>query len=310
MAQLIVGRETGDDAAAIDLGDGRILLQTADFFAPLVNDPYQFGRVAAANALSDVWAMGGNPLSALALLAWPIDVLGTDSAAQVIAGAQSICTQVGVPLAGGHSVDSKEPFFGLSVNGLVLKAHLKTNAGACAGDVLVLTKGVGSGVAAAVVKRSLATAEQEAQLVECLCALNNAGAALGGVSAVHAMTDVTGFGLGGHLLAMCKASNVGARLKTDQIPLLAINGLETWLADNVVTDNTWRNYNALKNHCSAMNMRQIQLLCDPQTNGGLLLAVAPLGLPEVIRICASRGLRAVVIGEMEAAEPALRLELG
>ncbi len=273
---LIVGNQHADDAAVWEWNEHELLISTTDFFTPIVDDPYTFGRIAAANALSDVYAMGGTPLMALAILGWPVDKLPAELASEVLKGGRSICAEAGIPLAGGHSIDSPEPFFGLAVNGKVEKTCLKTNSGARDGDVLFLSKPLGTGIWSTALKRGAIDQDQMHGLFEQLTAVNKVGAQLAEKEEVHAMTDITGFGLGGHLLEMCKASGLKATLNWDRMPI--IQGTHELASQYLIPDNTYRNFNSYGHHISEMNAEQMMILCDPQTNGGLLIAVDPRGL--------------------------------
>ena len=271
-ASLLIGNHHSDDAAVVDIGDGRALVSTVDFFTPIVDDARDFGRIAASNAISDVYAMGGTPLTAIAVLGWPVEQLGTDLAALVIEGADEVCDAAGISLSGGHSIDSKEPFFGLSVSGIVEHAHIKANHTAEPGDVLLLTKALGTGIIAAAGKRKLATEADVQAMVQSMTALNKVGAVLGREKAVHAMTDVTGFGLLGHLIEMCQVRDLGAVLHFDRIPLIEAPGMEKFLTSMVMPDNTMRNFKAYASQVNKLDARKLQVLCDPQTSGGLLIA--------------------------------------
>lgn len=291
---LLVGNESSDDAAVFDLGNGKGLISTTDFFTPIVDDPYYFGRIAAANAISDVYAMGGTPLLALALLSWPLEKLGTDSAREVLRGARDICAEAGIPLAGGHSIDGAEPVFGLSVNGQVALPNLKKNNTAQVGDLLLLTKPIGVGILSTAQKRGALQEGQEDLLYRHLGALNKSGEVLGAIPGVHAMTDVTGFGLLGHLIEMAEGSNCGATLHYSTVPI--IQEALVYLKDRLVPDATYRNWNAYQTKVSfapGVNvMEAFSLLPDPQTNGGLLLAVAPESLEHVQQVLQKEGLGA------------------
>lgn len=299
---LLVGNESSDDAAVYDLDNGKGLISTADFFTPIVDDPYYFGRIAAANAISDVYAMGGTPLLALALLSWPLEKLGTDSAREVLRGARDICAEAGIPLAGGHSIDGAEPVFGLSVNGQVALPNLKKNNTAQVGDLLLLTKPIGVGILSTAQKRGALHEGQEDLLYRYMGALNKSGEGLGAIPGVHAMTDVTGFGLLGHLIEMAEGSNCGATLHYSTVPV--IQEALIYLKERLVPDATYRNWNAYQSKVSfapGVNvMEAFSLLPDPQTNGGLLLAVAPDSLHQVQQVFHEGGLGAhcIPIGEI------------
>ena len=305
VSSLLVGNDSSDDAAVYDLGDGTGLISTTDFFTPIVDDAYYFGKIAAANAISDVYAMGGSPMLALALLAWPLEKLGTELAREVLRGARDICAEAGIPLAGGHSIDGVEPVFGLAVNGRINLNNLKRNNSAQAGDLLLLTKPIGVGILSTAQKRGALEAEHEEMLYRQLSTLNSVGEKLGKLTGVHAMTDVTGFGLLGHLIEMAAGSGHGATLHYAKIPILA--EARTYLKDRMVPDATYRNWNAYQSKVSfapGVNvMEAFSMLPDPQTNGGLLVAVAPADLEEVqaILTAADPSLDAMPIGHITAA---------
>jgi len=293
-AELRVGFEHADDAAALQIpGTNQLLLSTADFFSPVVDNPYDFGRVAAANALSDIYAMGGRPCLALGLLAWPVQELGLDAAAEVMRGAQDLCTEERVPLAGGHSIVSEEPFFGLSVQGLVAEEHLKTNRGARPGDLLFLTKPLGSGIMAAALRKGVLDTADYYGLLEQLSVVNRSGATLSCLEEVHAMTDLTGFGLLGHLLEML-APATGVDLWTDHVPLLV--GLEHYLEQSILPDQCYRNWNHVESRVYGMEGPDFAWLCDPQTNGGLMVAVHPSAAAKVGMVLEQAGVKAYAIG--------------
>ena len=268
---LLVGNETKDDAAAYDMGNGTALISTVDFFTPIVNDPFSYGKIAAANALSDVYAMGGKPFMAIAILGFPVEKLGAEIAQQIIAGAKTICAEAGVSLAGGHTIDSPEPFFGLSVNGFVEIKNLKKNSTAQVDDVLYLTKPLGTGVLATALKRGLLTDEEIKPAVNFMCSLNTLGEELGKYDFVHALTDVTGFGLIGHLTEMCEGADVSAEIEYDKVPLM--DGVKELTAKFIYADNTMRNWKSYESKVQGINGESLLTLCDPQTSGGLLIAI-------------------------------------
>jgi selenide,water dikinase len=274
---LLVGNDTSDDAAVYQLNESTAIISTTDFFLPIVNDPYDFGRIAAANAISDVYAMGGKPLMAIAILGWPIDKLPADEAQKVLEGGRSVCTEAGIPLAGGHTIDSADPIFGLAVTGFAHPGYVKTNIGAQEGDLLFLTKPLGTGVMATALKRGVLKDEHYHSLLIQMTTLNKAGAALGSMQGVHAMTDVTGFGLLGHLIEMTEGSSLGSELYYNAIQ--RIEGLLEYLAQRTIPDATFRNWNSYSAKVQfekGVNvMEAFNLLPDPQTNGGLLIAVSP-----------------------------------
>ncbi|ULQ51837.1 selenide, water dikinase SelD [Flavihumibacter fluvii] len=303
---LLVGNHSKDDAAAYDLGDGTALISTTDFFMPIVDDAYDFGRIASANAISDVYAMGGKPLMAIAILGWPVEKLPASVAKRVLEGARATCAAAGIPLAGGHSIDSPEPIFGLAVNGLVAIKNLKQNNTARAGDLLLMTKSLGTGVLSTAQKRKALAPEYYAPFLEQLIRLNNAGAALGELEGVHAMTDITGFGLLGHMIEMAGGSGLSARVDFGELPILA--GVKEGIANKMVPGGTTRNWKSYGEKVSfAKNIPEadaISLLADPQTNGGLLIAVEPGSLIQVQQLMISFGLQNYItpVGVLEQAK--------
>lgn len=277
--RLLLGNETNDDASVVDIGNGQCLISTTDFFMPVVDDAYAFGKIAAANALSDVYAMGGSPLTALAVLGWPVDKLSPTLAARVVEGAKFICRMAGITLAGGHSIESPEPFFGLSVSGIMEQAHLKRNSTAREGDLLFLTKPLGNGIVTTAQKRGLAREEDLAEAIAFMTSLNKAGSELGKLKGVHAMTDVTGFGLGGHLIEMCEGSGLSAELSFEKIPVYPF--LEHYLSQFIYPDMTTKNFSYYSGKIQSLDARQLFTLFDPQTSGGLLIAVEEDSLQQV-----------------------------
>ncbi len=269
---LLVGNESKDDAAVLELPDGNCLISTTDFFMPVVDDAYDFGRIAAANAISDVYAMGGKPVLAIAILGWPVDKLSPELAQQVINGARSVCDEANIPLAGGHSIDSPEPIFGLAVNGLVKKNHLKKNNTAQAGDLLYLTKPLGTGILAAALKRGKISETDLKKLVDVMSSLNKCGEMLGELEGVHALTDITGFGLLGHLIEMAEGSNLSSTIDYKNVPL--IEGINVYTNQLIFPDSLYRNWNSYQSKVIGVNGPSFITLCDPQTSGGLLVAVA------------------------------------
>lgn len=269
---VVVGNDMSDDCSVYDLGNGQYLLQTVDFFTPMVNDAFMYGSAAAANALSDIWAMGGKPLMANAVFSWPAE-LPLEMGREVLRGAQEICRQAGVAMAGGHTIDGREPLFGLSVTGLATPLTLKRNSGAKPGDVILLSKPLGVGMLAAAYKRGMADENQKNALHKALLKLNIAGEQLGDNPDVHAMTDVTGFGLAGHLLEMLRAAGCGAVIREDCLPKIPES--VSLAASFVLPDNATRNWNAYEKEIKMNNPAAFPWIADPQTNGGLLIAVAP-----------------------------------
>jgi selenide, water dikinase len=290
--QLLVGNDSNDDAAVYQVNNETAVISTTDFFLPIVNDPYDFGRIAAANAISDVFAMGGTPLMAIAVLGWPLEKLPAEVAQRVLEGGRSICAEAGIPLAGGHTIDSSDPIFGLAVTGTVALKQLKQNNTAQEGDILFLTKPIGVGIMATAVKRKLLMDEHYPALVKQLSTLNKAGAELGKLQSVHAMTDVTGFGLLGHLVEMTEGSGLSVEL--DYNSLIKVEGLDEYLKLKSIPDATSRNWNSYSTKVQfekGVNvMEAFNLLPDPQTNGGLLIAVKEDAAEEVISLLISAGL--------------------
>jgi selenide,water dikinase len=295
--QLLVGNDERDDAAVLDLGDGTAIISTTDFFMPIVDDPETFGRIAATNAISDVYAMGGTPLVAIAILGWPVNVLSPEAAGLVIRGAQQVCKAAGIPLAGGHSIDSPEPIFGLAVTGRVRITDIKKNGGARAGDILLLTKPLGVGIFSTAQKQGKLLPQHEVLSIGVMTKLNTAGERLGKISGVTAMTDVTGFGLAGHLLEMCRSSNCTAEIQFDSLPLIDAAVFE-YIREGCIPGGTNRNFDSYGFDLSPMDALQKNIVCDPQTSGGLLIAVDPDALVEVQAILEGQVMCNQVIGKM------------
>ena len=290
--QLLVGNDSRDDAAVYQIDDTTAMISTTDFFMPIVDDAFAFGQIAAANAISDVYAMGGKPIFALAVLGWPLATLPASVAAQVMEGARKTCTDAGIVIAGGHSIDSQDPIFGLVVNGLVPIENLKRNDTAQEGDVLIITKPLGVGILATSQKRGILSEPDLAFLVKQLTTINKAGEALGKMKAVHAMTDVTGFGLAGHLTEMMEGSNLTATLSYAKIPMIPV--VKNYIQQKAIPGATARNWNAT---CEGIQLdpsidekEASLILPDPQTNGGLLIAVAANALAEVQAILTAAGI--------------------
>ncbi len=270
-ANLLVGNHQKDDAAVYQLSDELAIINTVDFFTPIVDDAFDFGRIAAANALSDVYAMGGKPVFANAILSWPVDKLPPALAARVLEGAKQICQEAGVTIAGGHSIAAKDPIFGLSVCGTVHPNNIKRNSSAKVGDLIYLTKKLGVGVLATALKRGKIEPQDMKMMLEITCKLNSVGTQLGAQHFVHAMTDVTGFGLLGHLIEMCEGSNISAQINAVDLPVL--EGIQKYLEQTIFPDNTYRNWNAYGQKAGGNAGMQLVQLCDPQTSGGLLISV-------------------------------------
>ena len=294
--RLWVGNASRDDAAVYALDDERGVVSTTDFFMPIVDDPYDFGRIAATNAISDIYAMGGDPLMAIAILGWPVNVLPPEVAREVMRGGRAVCDAAGIPLAGGHSIDAPEPIFGLAVTGVVDRRYLKRNDTGTAGCRLYLTKPLGIGI--------LTTAEKKAKLREqdaglardWMCTLNRPGARFGKLDGVRAMTDVTGFGLLGHLVEMADGAQLTAQLDFAAVPRLP--GVEHYLAEGCIPGGTLRNYDSYGDRVAPISDEQRNLLCDPQTSGGLLVAVAPDGEQAFLAVAAELGLELASIGQL------------
>jgi selenide,water dikinase len=299
--ELLVGIETADDAAVYKLNDQQALIATTDFFMPIVDDPFDFGRIAATNAISDVYAMGGTPIMALALLAMPINQLPLDVIRRIIEGGESVCTAAGIPIAGGHTIDSVEPIYGLVALGLVHPDKVKKNSDARAGDVLVLGKPLGVGVYSAALKKDKLDAAGYAQMIASTTKLNTPGRTLSNLPGVHALTDVTGFGLLGHLLEMARGANLVATLRMRDVPLLP--NVEALAAEGFITGASARNWAGYGHQVTLQGTTDAHkaLLTDPQTSGGLLVACAPDTVNEVLRQFRAEGFdHAAVIGEFQA----------
>ena len=297
---LLFGHEANEDAAVMDLGNGDVLVHTTDFFTPIVDDAFEFGQIAAANAISDVYAMGATPDMALAILCWPLDKLPAAMAGQVLAGARDTCTKAGIPLAGGHSIDVPQPIFGLAVTGRCRRDALKTNGGAQPGDLLYLTKPLGIGIVATAMKKGLATEADHAWGLKTMCALNAVGAKLPG--GVHAMADVSGFGLAGHLHEILSASGTSAELDYASIPTYDKVRMADLYASGCMPQGTTKNYVTYYSDCGAVSGEQLFVLFDPQTSGGLLLAVAPEAQEGVETLLRQEGVYASPIGRVTEAQ--------
>jgi selenide, water dikinase len=288
-SKLIVGNHSKDDAAVLDLDNGTALISTTDFFMPIVDDPFNFGRIAAANAISDVYAMGGKPVLAIAILGWPINKLPAEVAQKVIDGGKSICKEAGISLAGGHSIDSPEPIFGLAVNGIVDIKNIKQNNKANEGDVLFLTKPLGVGILTTAEKKSILKEEHQSLAANQMMQLNKIGELLGKLDAVTAMTDVTGFGLLGHLTEMAEGSNLSAVVNFEQVPLITTSLLD-YISQGSIPGGTNRNIASYGHKIGPLTDVQTAILADPQTSGGLLVAVNKDKLNDVISVFVENGL--------------------
>lgn len=303
--RLVVGTETRDDAAVFDLGDGTGIISTTDFFMPIVDDPVDFGRVAATNAISDVYAMGGTPLLAIAILGWPVEALPPEVAGKVVEGGRRACAEAGIPLAGGHSIDAPEPIFGLAVTGRVRLDHVKRNASARPGSSLWLTKPLGVGVLTTAEKRRLLRPQDQGLALRSMTTLNKVGARLGPIGGVTALTDVTGFGLLGHLLGMCEGSDVRAALDMSGVPVL--EPVDHYLAQGCWPGGTERNWDSYGASVGPLEERARLILCDPQTSGGLLAAVLPQAEDEFQEACRAEGITPARVGELLPPGPGPRI---
>jgi selenide, water dikinase len=307
--ELMVGIETADDAAVYRLNDEQALIATTDFFMPIVDDPFDFGRIAATNAISDVYAMGGTPIMALALVAMPVNQLPVEVIGEIVRGGQAVCREAGIPIAGGHTIDSVEPIYGLVVMGLVHPDKVRRNADAKAGDLLVLGKPLGVGVLSAALKKEKLDAEGYAQLIANTTRLNKPGIALAALDGVHALTDVTGFGLAGHALEMARGAGLRAVIEWPQVPLLP--RVADMAAQGFVTGasgRNWAGYGAEVQLDAALPPVAQDLLSDPQTSGGLLVSCAPDTVDQVLALFHAQGFEAArVIGRMEAGATGLRV---
>lgn len=296
--RLWVGNASRDDAAVYAIDSERGVVSTTDFFMPIVDDPYDFGRIAATNAISDIYAMGGDPLMAIAILGWPLSKLPAEVATEVVRGGRSVCDEIGIPLAGGHSIDAPEPIFGLAVTGLVEKRHLKRNDTATVGSVLFLTKPIGIGILTTAEKRAVLLPEDVGVARDVMCQINRAGSALGRMTGVTALTDVTGFGLLGHLVEMADGSGLTARIRADAVPLLP--RVEYYRSLGCVPGGTGRNFESYGHRVSALTEVQKQILCDAQTSGGLLVAVRAEALEEFHALMQTFGMQLEPLGELVA----------
>ena len=304
-SNLLVGNESKDDAAVYDLGNGEALISTTDFFMPIVDDPFTFGRIAGCNAISDVYAMGGQPLMAIAIFGWPINKLPAHVAGEVIEGGRSICAEAGIALAGGHSIDSPEPIFGLSVSGKVDLKHLKKNSDAQAGDAIFITKPLGVGILSTAQKMKKVSVDDHQNAIAHMTQLNSVGSAIAKIEGVNAITDVTGFGLGGHLVEVCLASQVSAKLRFSAIPLL--DNIEHYLDLGCIPGGSERNFQSYGHQLGKLNETHKAIICDPQTSGGLLITVSQGAKGAVREILEQQQLSFAEIGEVCPAESQLTI---
>lgn len=295
---LLVGNDSRDDAAVLDLGNGEAIISTTDFFMPIVDDAFDFGRIASANAISDVYAMGGEPIMAIAILGWPLDKLPPDVAGQVLEGSRSVCREAGIPLAGGHSIDSPEPIFGLAVTGKVSLNHLKKNNTATNGCKLYLTKPLGVGILTTAQKKGILKPEHANVAPDQMVQLNKFGTVLGKLPYVKALTDVTGFGLLGHLTEMAEGSGLSAVVEFDAVPKLPM--VDEYLAQKSFPGGTVRNWDSYGHKIDSLTEQQRYILADPQTSGGLLIAVDAGSTNEFERVALENGFTLKPLGEMVA----------
>lgn len=300
-SKLLVGNESKDDAAVYELDNNTCIISTTDFFMPIVDDAFTFGKIASVNAISDVYAMGGNPIMALAILGWPVDKLPVELAQKVLDGAREVCREANIPLAGGHSIDSPEPIFGLAVTGMVSKPNLKKNNTARAGNLLYLTKPLGVGIITTAQKRGLALNEDVTRAVSYMTTLNVVGTAISKHSFVTALTDITGFGLLGHLLEVCEGSGVSAEINYSAVPL--IENLNYYTSRMIYPDNTMRNWQSYDKKVKGIGAESLLTLCDPQTSGGLLICVDADSQNEFETVMTSLGFQLQPIGKLSEPQP-------
>ena len=301
-SNLLVGNDARDDAAVFDLGDGTAIISTTDFFMPIVDDGYDFGRIASANAISDIYAMGGKPMMAIAILGWPVDKLPPEAARRVMEGSRSICAEAGIPLAGGHSIDSPEPIFGLAVTGRINVANIRRNGGGLPGCKLFLTKPLGVGILTTAQKKGLIKEEHRLLARDTMVELNKVGEIFAKYAYVKAITDVTGFGLLGHLIEMCEGSRTGAIINTKQVPVL--DAVNEYLDLDCIPGGTQRNWDSYGHKVNDITLDQQSVLCDPQTSGGLMIAVIPEYENEFVQLAKGLGLSLQSFGELtEKGEP-------
>lgn len=294
---LIVGNETADDAAVYDLGNGTAIISTTDFFMPIVDDPFDFGRIAATNAISDIFAMGGKPIMGIAILGFPTNVLPAEVAQKIVDGGRFACHQAGIALAGGHSIDSPEPIFGLAVTGVIDTEKVKRNTSAKSGCKLYMTKPLGIGILTTAEKKGKLKPEHQGLATAAMCQMNSIGSQFAQVDGVTAMTDVTGFGLLGHLIEICEGSNLSAVVFSDKIKTLV--GVKDYIAQGCVPGGTGRNFESYGHKVGALTEEQKAILCDPQTSGGLLVAVEPNCVQTVIDIAKDAGIDLYEVGKLK-----------
>jgi len=304
-SNLLVGNDKRDDAAVFDQGDGTAIISTTDFFMPIVDDPVTFGRIAAVNAISDVYAMGGDPMMAIAILGWPINKLSSKIAGAVVEGGRRACQEAGIPLAGGHSIDSPEPIFGLAVTGKVQVTELKENSTAKEGALLFLTKGLGVGILSTAEKKGILKPEHSLLAINSMLQLNRIGTQIAKLPFVQAMTDVTGFGLFGHLVEMCKGAHLTAKVFFDNIPLLDESAIRNYIQLGAVPGGTQRNWKSYGKYIGEVSDLEKTIGCDPQTSGGLLIAIDAQRATEFQGIMKAEGFDLKCIGQMIPREDTL-----
>lgn len=293
---LLVGNETADDAAVYDLGNGTAIISTTDFFMPIVDDPFDFGRIAATNAISDIFAMGGKPIMGIAILGFPTNILPAEVAQKIVDGGRFACHQAGIALAGGHSIDSPEPIFGLAVTGVIDTEKVKRNASAKSGCRLYMTKPLGIGILTTAEKKGKLKPEHQGLATAAMCQMNSIGSQFSLVDGVTAMTDVTGFGLLGHLIEICEGSNLSAVVFADKIKTL--DGVKDYIAQGCIPGGTGRNFDSYGHKVGVLTEEQKAILCDPQTSGGLLVAVEPNSVQTVIEIAKDMDIDLYEVGEL------------
>jgi selenide, water dikinase len=298
---LLVGNESKDDAAVYDLGDGTCIISTTDFFMPIVDDPFTFGSIASVNAISDVYAMGGTPVMAIAILGWPINKISPEIAKTVLDGSRSVCEKAGIPLAGGHSIDCPEPVFGLAVTGVVKKENVKRNDTARQGSLLYMTKPLGIGIVTTAEKKGIVKTEHLQKVIDTMLTLNRLGASLAPLEYVSALTDVTGFGLLGHLCEMCEGSGLSAEINFDDVP--KFDFLDEYISQKSIPGGTTRNWDSYETKISPVTDFQRAVLADPQTSGGLLIAVDASRRSEFEEVCRKEGHTLKPFGKLIAENP-------
>ncbi|WP_394148345.1 selenide, water dikinase SelD [Shewanella atlantica] len=304
---ILVGNQTRDDAAVYKLNDETGIISTTDFFMPIVDDPFTFGRIAATNAISDIYAMGGTPMMAIAILGWPINKLPPEVAQQVVDGGRQACADAGIMLAGGHSIDSPEPIFGLAVSGQIPLSELKQNNTAQAGDRLYITKPLGIGILTTAQKQKKIAPEDTQIAADAMCQLNTLGPVIAKIPGVSAMTDVTGFGLAGHLIEMCQGAGLSSKINVSAIPLLA--KAEHYLDMGCIPGGTHRNFDSYNEHLPKLSDKQKAIICDPQTSGGLLISVSEEAESELIALLAKHGVPSDCIGSLDDSNQSTLVEL-